>query len=61
MDPLQRLDRGIKVMVAIITLAAMALVGLRVMAAKTLRVNPRQECEAAGRQYDASRNVCLPR
>jgi hypothetical protein len=61
MDPLQRLDRAIKVLVAVITLAALALVGLRVMAGKTLRVNPKADCEAAGRQYDASRKVCLPR
>ena len=37
-DPLQRLDRVIKVIVALITLAAVVLIGLRVMAARFLLV-----------------------
>ena len=61
MDPMQRLDRAIKVLIAVITLAALALIGMRVVAGKTLRVDPKRDCEAAGRQYDASRNLCLPR
>ena len=32
MDPLQRLDRAIKLLVAMITLAAVALIVLRIMA-----------------------------
>jgi hypothetical protein len=61
MDAMQRLDRAIKMLVVIITLAALALVGVRVMASKSLRVDPRAECLTAGRQWNAATRVCLPR
>lgn len=61
MDPLQKLDRGIKILVAMITLAAAALIGLRVVASRSLRVSPKQECEAVGRTFDTQRHICLPR
>lgn len=61
MDPMQRLERMIKLLVAMITLAALALVGLRVMASKSLRIDPKAECLAAGRQYVDSTKVCKPR
>ena len=59
-DPLQRLDRAIKIMVAMITLAVLALVGLRMTAGRSLRVDVRRECEQSGRRFDAARRVCLP-
>ena len=61
MDPMQRLDRAIKVLVAMITLAALALVGLRIMASKSLRIDPKAECTAAGRVYVDSTKTCRPR
>lgn len=61
MDPMQRLERMIKVLVAMITLAALALVGLRVVASKSLRVDPKAECLRAGRVYVDSLRVCKPK
>jgi hypothetical protein len=60
MDPMQKLDRAIKILVAMITLAALALVGLRVVASRSLRPDPQRECEAVGRTFDTARQVCLP-
>jgi hypothetical protein len=60
MDAMQRLDRMIKLMVALITLGALALIGLRIVGSRSLRIDPRRECEAAGRRYDAQRHICLP-
>ncbi len=61
MDGLQRLDRMIKLMIAVISLAGLTFLGLRVMAGKSFRVNVQQECAAAGRIYDVDRHTCLPR
>lgn len=63
LDPMQRLERSIKVIVAMISLVGLTFIGLRVMASRaSLHLpNPKQECEAAGRTYDASRATCLPR
>jgi hypothetical protein len=61
MDPMQKLDRAIKILVAMISLAAVALIGLRFVASRSLHVNPKRECEAVGRTFDTTRHVCLPR
>lgn len=62
-DPLQRLERGIKVIVAMITLVGLSFIGLRIMASRSRLTlpNPQKECEAVGRTYDTARKVCLPR
>ena len=61
-DPLQRLERTIKVIVAMISLVGLAFIGLRIYASRS-RIglpNPRKECEAVGRVYDTTRAACLP-
>ena len=62
-DPLQRLERGIKVIVAMITLVGLSFIGLRIMASRSRLAlpDPQKECEAVGRAYDTARKVCLPR
>lgn len=60
MEPMQRLDRMIKLLVAMITLGAVALIGQRIIGSRSLRIDPRKECEAAGRRFDATRHICLP-
>ncbi len=61
-DPLLRLERTIKVIVAMISLVGIAFIGLRVYASRE-RIglpNPRKDCEAVGRVYDSTRATCLP-
>jgi hypothetical protein len=61
-DPLQRLERTIKVIVAMISLVGIAFIGLRIYASRA-RIglpNPRKDCEAVGRVYDTTRATCLP-
>jgi hypothetical protein len=61
-DPLQRLERAIKVIVAVISLVGITFIGLRVYASRS-RIglpNPRKDCEAVGRVYDSTRSACLP-
>ena len=61
-DPLQRLERTIKVIVAVISLVGIAFIGLRVYASRG-RIglpDPRKDCEAVGRVYDTTRGACLP-
>jgi hypothetical protein len=58
MDPMQKLERAIKIMVAMISLAAISFLGLRIYVGKSFRVNPKAECEAAGRVFDETRRVC---
>jgi hypothetical protein len=60
---MQKLERAIKIMVAIISLTGLSFIGLRVLASRSRLAlpNPKQECEAAGRSYDTTRRVCLPR
>ena len=62
MDPLQRLERGIKIMVALISLVGLSFIGLRVMASRaSLHLpNPKAECEAAHRTFDVRRQLCRP-
>ncbi len=62
MDPMQRLERGIKIMVAMISLVGLSFIGLRIMASRAnLHLpNPKAECEAVGRTFDTQRQVCLP-
>lgn len=62
-DPMMRLERFIKVIVTMISLVGLTFIGLRVMAnrASLHLPNPKQECEALGRTYDAQRAQCLPR
>ena len=63
LDPMQRLERGIKIIVAMISLVGLSFIGLRIMANRSsLHLpNPKKECEAAGRKFDAQRQVCKPR
>jgi hypothetical protein len=61
MDGLLRFERLIKIMVAVISLVGLAFLGLRVRAGKSFRVDVQQECEAAGRVYDAAQRTCLSR
>jgi hypothetical protein len=61
MDGMHKLERGIKIMVAVISLAAICFLGLRVMIGKSFNVNPQRECAMAGRTYDTTRGTCLPR
>lgn len=63
MDPMQRLERTIKIIVAMISLVGLSFIGLRVMASRaSLHLpNPQKECAAAGRVYDTQRQLCLPR
>jgi hypothetical protein len=61
-DPLQRLERAIKVIVTVISLVGITFIGLRVYASRS-RIglpNPRKDCEAVGRVYDSTRAACLP-
>lgn len=62
-DPMQRLERGIKIIVAMISFVGLTFIGLRIMASRSsLQLpNPQKECEAAGRKFDAARKICLPR
>ncbi len=60
LDPMQKLERAIKIMVAMISLAGLSFIGLRVMASRSFRVDPKRECEQVGRTYDAQRRACLP-
>ncbi len=63
LDPMQRLERGIKIIVAMISLVGFTFIGLRIMASRSrLHLpDPKQECEAVGRKFDQQRGVCLPR
>lgn len=63
MDPMQKLERGIKIIVAMISVVGIAFIGLRIMASRSRLTlpNPKQECEAVGRTFDTTRQVCLPR
>lgn len=63
LDPMQKLERGIKMIVAIISLVGLTFIGLRVYASRSRLVlpNPSEECEAVGRTFDSARSVCLPR
>jgi hypothetical protein len=63
LDPMQKLERTIKIIVAMISLTGLSFIGLRVLASRSRLglPNPKQECEAVGRTYDAARRVCLPR
>ncbi|HYW51874.1 MAG TPA: hypothetical protein VE861_14760 [Gemmatimonadaceae bacterium] len=62
-DPMQRLERTIKIIVAMISLVGLTFIGLRVMASRSsLHLpDPKRECEAVGRTYDSARATCLPR
>jgi hypothetical protein len=61
-DPMVKLERGIKIIVAMISLVGLSFIGLRVMASRSgLHLpNPKKECEAVGRVFDAQRQTCLP-
>ncbi len=63
LDPMQKLERGIKIIVAMISLVGLSFIGLRIMASRSrLQLpDPKQECEAVGRKFDVQRRVCLPR
>ena len=63
MDGMHRLERGIKIIVTLISLVGLSFIGLRIMASRSsLHLpNPKGECEAAGRTFDVQRQVCLPR
>ncbi len=62
MDPMQRLERTIKVIVAMISLVGLSFIGLRIYASRS-RIglpDPPRECAAAGRIYDSTTRTCLP-
>ena len=63
MDPMQRLERVIKIIVTMISLVGLSFIGLRIMASRaSLHLpNPKADCETAGRTFDTQRHVCLPR
>ena len=61
-DPLVRLERALKFIVAMISLVGIAFIGLRVYASRS-RIglpNPQEDCAAVGRAYDTARGTCLP-
>jgi hypothetical protein len=62
MDPMHRLERMIKIMAALITLAFVSLIGARILANRSsLHLpNPKRDCEVAGRVFDTQHNTCLP-
>jgi hypothetical protein len=60
MDPMQKLERAIKIMIAMISLAGISFLGLRIYVGKSFRVDPARDCVNAGRVYDTARKVCLP-
>jgi hypothetical protein len=62
-DPMVKLERAIKIIVALISLTGISFIGLRILASRSRLTlpDPKQECEAVGRTYDAARRVCLPR
>jgi len=60
MDAMHKLERGIRIMIAIISLAGIGFLGLRVMVGKSFRVDAAGECIAAGRTFDTQRQICLP-
>ncbi|MES3035681.1 MAG: hypothetical protein V4813_16885 [Gemmatimonadota bacterium] len=62
MEPMQRLERTIKVIVAMISLVGLSFIGLRVYASRS-RIglpDPPRECAAVGRTYDSTTRTCLP-
>lgn len=61
-DPLVRLERSLKFIVAVISLVGIAFIGLRVYASRSRLglPNPKEDCAAVGRGYDTARGTCLP-
>lgn len=62
MESMQRLERTIKVIVAMISLVGLSFIGLRVYASRSRLglPDPPRECAAAGRIYDSTTRTCLP-
>lgn len=61
MDPLQKLDRGIRVLVGMIVVAAALLIGARIMFGRQLvKPAPEVTCAKLKRVWDPQRQVCLP-
>jgi hypothetical protein len=59
MDPMQKLERAIKIMVALFVIVALLFVGLKFTSRRVLpNSKESMECTAAGRQWDATRKVC---
>ena len=63
LDPMQKLERAIRIIVAIISLVGLTFIGLRVYASRSRIAlpDPKQECEAVGRTFDSASRVCRPR
>jgi hypothetical protein len=60
MDPMHKLERAIKIMIAMISLAGLCFLGLRIYVGRSFRVDPQRDCVAAGRVFDTARGTCLP-
>ena len=63
LDPMQKLERAIKIIVAIISLVGLTFIGLRVYASRSRLTlpDPKEECQAVGRTFDTASGVCRPR
>ena len=61
MNGMQKLERAIKLMVVIISLVGIAFIYKRVSVGRSFVVDPRAECESAGRAYDSTTALCTSR
>jgi hypothetical protein len=62
MEPMQRLERVIKLIVAVISLVGLSFIGMRIRA-NSSRIglpDPKADCAATGRGYDPTTAKCLP-
>ncbi len=62
MEPMQKLERVIKLIVAVISIVGLTFIGLRINASRS-RIglpDPKKDCKAVGRGYDPSSGKCLP-
>jgi hypothetical protein len=59
MDPMMRLDRAIKILVALFVIVGVLFLGLKFTSRRVVpNSKESMECAAAGRQWDATRKVC---
>jgi len=61
MNGMQKFERVIKIMVVVISLVGIWFIYMRVRVSRSLSVDPRTQCESAGRSYDPATQGCRPR
>lgn len=61
MTGMQKFERVIKLIVVVISLVGIWFIYMRVRVSRSLIVDPRTECESAGRSFDPATQICRPR